>query len=308
MEDDVAGGGKDLANWTSAEIAAQCRAAYNAYKRGRNEHYTEYFAHHPELRGDHPLRARDLAAALPPGHADLADLIAPGDLHREHLSANSSQILALALLGAAIRSEPSLTWLFGAMRPLLPPTRPGELPQARLEATLAPETLGEQPRQTAIDFLVSSNKTLLCVEAKWTEAGLGACSCEERAGGRCSARVLGRSAYWQAAERVFGLPTAGQDGRCPIAAGYQAVRNAAAATALAGGRDAAFGLIYDAENPYFRRTGDWPGWPEVLRTTVAEHGDGSVRFAACSWQELFAGLPLDRPTLAWAAEKHGLVR
>jgi hypothetical protein len=308
MEADVVDRGKDLANWTSAEIAAQCRSAYNAYKRRRNEHYSDYFGRHPELRGDHPLPARDLTAALPPGHADLADLIAPGDLHREHLSANSSQVLALALLGAAMRSEPSLAWLFGVMRPLLPPTRPGELPQARLEATLAPETLGEQPRQTAIDFLVSLNETLLCVEAKWTEAGLGTCSCGERADGHCSARVRGRTAYWQAAERVFGLPAAGQDGHCPIDAGYQAVRNATAATALAGGRDAAFGLIYDAENPYFRRTGDWPGWPDVLRTTVAEHGDSSVRLAAASWQELLASLPLDRPTLAWAAEKHGLVR
>jgi hypothetical protein len=41
MEANVAGGGKDLANWTSAEIAAQCRSVYNAYGRRRNEHYTE---------------------------------------------------------------------------------------------------------------------------------------------------------------------------------------------------------------------------------------------------------------------------
>lgn len=77
--------------------------------------------------------------------------------------------------------------------------------------------------------------------------------------------------------------------------------------ALAAGRDAAFGLVYDAENPYFRTTGDWPGWPTVLRETIADYGDGSVRFAAASWQELIASLPVDHQVMRWAKEKHGLV-
>jgi hypothetical protein len=308
MAVEVPHGGTDLAGWTSAEIDAQCRPAYNTYRRSRNEHYTRYFDRHPTLRGAHPLRARDLEAALPPGHGDLAGLIAPADLHREHLSANSSQILALSLLGPSTRNDPRLGWLFASMRPLLPPLPVGTVPGTRFEATLAPEILGERPRQTAIDFLVSSPEMVLCVEAKWTEPGLGTCSCDERAGEGCSARVLDRDAYWRAAERVFGLPAPGPDRDCPIAAGYQAVRNAAAAAALAEGREAAFGLIYDAENPYFRRTGEWPGWPEVLSETVADHGDGSVRFAATSWHELFAGLPLDRASVAWATDKHGLAR
>jgi hypothetical protein len=54
---------------------------------------------------------------------------------------------------------------------------------------------------------------------------------------------------------------------------YQAVRNVAAAQALAQGyQDPVFGLIYDAENPYFRQTGAWPGWPAALTATLEETG------------------------------------
>lgn len=225
-------GGADLKNWTNAEIAEQCRAAYNTYKRARNDQYTRYFDRHPELRGNHPLRTGDLATALPTGHEDLAELIEPGDLHREHLSANSSQILALALLGSAMHADRSLGWLFATLQPLLPPPGVGDPPIAQLEKTLAPETLGEQPRQTAVDFFVESRGLVLCVEAKWTEPGLGTCSCDGRATGECSKRVLGRATYWSTAERVFGLAAREIGDQCPIQAGYQAVRNAAAATGL----------------------------------------------------------------------------
>jgi hypothetical protein len=177
---------------------------------------------------------------------------------------------------------------------------------AQFEKTLSPEILGERPRQTALDFFAESPEVLLCVEAKWTEAGLGTCSCDDPGLGRCSARVLERDAYWTAAESVFGLarPVDGQP--CPIHAGYQAVRNAAAAAVLGEGREAAFGLIYDAENPFFRETGRWPGWPTVLRETLADHGAGRVKFLSASWQELMGNLPVGPEVLTWAADKHGL--
>jgi hypothetical protein len=63
------------------------------------------------------------------------------------------------------------------------------------------------------------------------------------------------------------------------------VRNVAAALALAAPeQDAVFGLIYDAENPYFAGSGDWPGWPDALRTTLEETESG-LRFRAVSWQD-----------------------
>jgi hypothetical protein len=87
---------------------------------------------------------------------------------------------------------------------------------------------------------------------------------------------------------------------------YQAVRNVAAALALAEeGQEAVFGLIYDADNPYFAGAGTWPGWPVALHATLDRH-DARVRFASVSWQELIQLAPLDAAAAAWASEKHGL--
>ena len=66
-----------------------------------------------------------------------------------------------------------------------------------------------------------------------------------------------------------------------------------------------FGLIYDAENPYFRQTGQWPGWPAALAATLEQTG-GPVKFRSVSWQELVQVAPLDASAAAWASEKHGL--
>jgi hypothetical protein len=91
---------------------------------------------------------------------------------------------------------------------------------------------------------------------------------------------------------------------CPISPVYETVRHAAALRALAGAdRPAVLAQLYDGNNPYFAGAGDWPGWPERLAQAVDAEG---FRFAAISWQELVPALPLDEPTRAWAAEKHGL--
>jgi hypothetical protein len=298
-------GGADLGNWTHAEIAAECGAAHGKYRREKSERYRQYFASNPELAGGNPLRACDLASALPVGWESLADLIPVSQFHREHLSGNSSQILALGLLGPAAIRRPSLGWLFGSLEPWMPASTDGPF-TTQFEKTLTPETLDERPRQTALDFFAESPELVLCIEAKWTESGINPCGCRDPGMGRCSGRILGRQAYWQAAARVFGLGRPEEGTPCPIHAGYQAVRNAAAATALSEGREAAFGLIYDAENPYFRATGRWPGWPVVLQETVSDYGYGKVKFVSASWQELVRNLPAGSEVLNWAAEKHGL--
>lgn len=95
---------------------------------------------------------------------------------------------------------------------------------------------------------------------------------------------------------------------CPLSFTYQAVRNVAAAQALAeGDQDPVFGLIYDAENPYFGQTGEWPGWPAALDATLNQTGS-PIKFRSVSWQALVQIAPLDPAATAWVSEKHGLDR
>ncbi len=181
-------------------------------------------------------------------------------------------------------------------------------PAAQFEFKLAPGVLDEHPRQTSIDFLARDSAALLCIECKWTEAGIGTCSCEGDAAltANCSDLVLGRSAYSRTARDIFHLPERVEGQPCPLSFTYQVVRNVAAALALAEqGQTPVFGLIYDGENPYFSGYGDWPGWPVALHATLDDAG-APVRFASVSWQELLPLLPLDGAAAAWASEKHGL--
>lgn len=301
---------RPLSAWSRADIDRECLAAWRAYDAELADRYTSYFDRHPELRGTQRYSARDLPSALPPGWAELASLIPPAERHRHHLSAKSSQTLALGLLGVSARLDPSLQWLWEALSPL-PPAELG-LPRMAFEQSLDASLLEEQPRQTTIDVLVDDPSVLICIEAKWREDGIGTCSCGPDGGnpleGRCASRVEQRPAYWRAARELLGLPDREPPGPCPISAAYQAVRSAAAARALAGpDRLAVFALVYSKDNPYFAATGAWPGWPSVLAEAVAEHADPShFRFAAISWQELMPLLALDDEARSWASEKHGL--
>ena len=45
---------------------------------------------------------------------------------------------------------------------------------------------------------------------------------------------------------------------------------------------AVFALVYDDRNPYFSKTGDWPGWPEILKRATNREGVGQVRCASVS--------------------------
>jgi hypothetical protein len=171
-----------------------------------------------------------------------------------------------------------------------------------------PCPLKEQPRQTSIDVFVDDPAALLCIEGEVDGGGMGACGCGTKAAakGDCSEKVLSRTAYWTTARDVLHLPERVVGTPCPLSFTYQAVRNVAAALELAKpGQKPVFGLIYDAENPYFAGCGAWPCWPAALNGTLNDVGT-PVMFASVSWQELVPLLPLDEAAAAWASEKHGL--
>jgi hypothetical protein len=303
-------GAGPLGGWTRSAIEAECDSAWRRYDRRLGARYAEYFDRHPDLRGRQRTAARDLQAALPPGWEGPAEAVPTGGWNPRHLSAKSSETLAVALLGVAARLDPSLAWLWEALEPL--PEREAEAPAIEFRHVVAPELLGERPRQTGIDVLVDDPSVLIGVATKWREPGIGACLCRGTGvgplEGRCSPRVERRTAYWDAAAECLGLGAREPAGACPISPAYEAVRQAAALRALAGPhRPALLALLYDADNPYFTAAGDWPGWPDLLGTAADENADPEVfRFEAISWQELMPLMPLDERTLAWAADKHGL--
>jgi hypothetical protein len=202
-------------------------------------------------------------------------------------------MLALMLLAAAARADASLQWIPGDSRLGTP------LPLFEVE--LAPTVLNERPRQTTIDWLVLDHRQVITAEAKFTERGLGQCSCAGRDAGACSDRVLERP-YWKIASREMGMELTAM--HCPLRVSYQAVRNVAAAQALAGGRGTAFLLLYDARNPYFGGTGRWPGWRTMLASLMT---DSRTPLMSLSWQELLHRVTIEVSVRTWAAEKHGLV-
>jgi hypothetical protein len=300
-----------LGGWTRADVDAECESAWRRYDRRLGARYARYFEDHPDLVGEQRTSARDLGAALPSGWGDLADAVPADAWKRQHLSGKSSQTLAVGLLGVAARRDPSLTWLWQALEPLPPPD--AEEPAIEFEHVVDPSLLGERPRQTSFDVLVDDPNVLIGIETKWRERGVGACLCRGEgagplAGSRCSRRVEQRAPYWDAAATVLGLASREPGDACPISPVYEVVRHAAALTGLAGpDRPAALALLYDAHNPYFASVDEWPGWPDLLREAVEQHADpDQIRLVAISWQDLVALLPLDEPTRAWAADKHGL--
>jgi hypothetical protein len=298
-----------LAAWARPDIDAVCQQAWRRYDRRLGARYERYFEDNPELAGDQRISARDYAAALPPGHDELVGAIPEDARHRQHLSGKSTQTLAVGLLGAAAVRDPSLEWLWDALRL---PAPAGDAPSIEFEHRVSPQLLGERPRQTTIDVLVEDDDVVIAIESKWREHGIATCLCRgdgvgPAAGLRCSRRVETREPYWDAAA-TLGLPEREPEAPCPISPAYQAIRNCAAVRALAGPeRLAVFALVYDLQNPYFAPADDWPGWPALLHEAISAHADPEdLRFAAISWQELVPALPLDDATRAWAADKHGL--
>ncbi len=304
-----------LAHWTTKAINQECGMAYHVYEKKRRQQYVDYFAQHTKLRCPRQAHsAKNLRAALPPGRGDIQTLIPQNAWHVHARSGKSSQTLALALLGNAARLDPSLSWFWRAFD--LPAPLGHQHPSFAFERSLSTFDLNEKPRATVLDFAVDGPNIFVAVETKWTEAGLGTCSCSQGGadspdiGGYCSERVLSRKCYWQAAEQFFGLPAERLPlFGCPISPAYQAIRNVAAAQKLAAGkRPFGFILIYDQENPYFHTTGKWPGWPAILRAHLVGHERDGFYFRAISWQDLLIHLPLDERVRRWAMEKHQIGR
>lgn len=302
-----------LPKWSKEQIDAECRHDYRLYERGLREHYTAYFCRHSQIRcAMHPYCARSLAAALPAGCAELKALMPTGGFHRFARSAKSSQMLALALLGSAINRDDSLRWFWNGLD--LPiSSSSGRRSVVRFEHGLAPSDLGEVPRSTKLDLSISSKDIFVAIETKWSEPGFGICSCardgdgDSHVGFECAARVRSRRAYWEVAHELFGLEAIRLPFfPCSLSVAYQAVRNVAAARHLSRGRNAGFVLIYDENNPYFRQTGRWPGWPHMLRSILLERESSNFFFRTTSWQSLMPKLPLTSKIREWAREKHRL--
>jgi hypothetical protein len=284
-----------LANWTSDRIDENCEAAYDDYVDHVRHTHVAYFATRPERKSaTHAFGACSREAAFPDGWEHLAQVLAPGAWHRHHRSAGSSQVLALALLAAATRADSSLGWLSAEVSLGNPLTL--------FEVEIADAVLNERPRQTSLDWLVIDHHDVIAAEAKFTERGLGQCSCKRRTEGQCSERVLERP-YWEVAARDLRLKRQ-PAGQCSLGLGYQAVRNVAAAQAIAGERRrSTFLLLYDARNPYFSGARAWPGWVKML----AQQMRGSrTLFLSLSWQELLMRVDLASEVENWAHEKHGL--
>jgi hypothetical protein len=304
-----------LSHWTQERIDEQCRPSYRRYERELKAHYSEYFRRHPQLRcSRHVYSAGTVAAALPPGYSSLEKQIPKSSLHRFARSARSSQLLALALLGSAAQRQPSLRWFWNAIE------TPEKFTARRcssfaFEHFLKPEDLNEKPRVSQLDFVVRNAKSLAVVECKWSEPGLGICSClregegNPRSGSYCAGRIEMRSTYWRVANQYFGLePTRDPLFHCALSAGYQVIRNVAAAVHLAGSaKDAVFVLLFDQNNPYFRPTSNWPGWPQLLKRTFERHCQPRFHFRSVSWQEIIQRMPLEASVRRWAAEKHRLL-
>ena len=300
----------DLYAWTTVRIDAECQAAHSVYDGALRDWYTEYFRNDPHRHPTQRWSAKNISCALPPRWEQLADLI-PSGLHTEALSGKSSQTIALALLGASATLAPKHRWLRSAFE--LPPKPDEKRPHFEFEFVVETDVLNETHGQrTSVDYLLRDKDLVVLIECKWREKGLGLCGCDRRkacnpATGECYSVMRDqRPALWSAAEELFGLPARADGQPCPLSPVYQAVRNAAAAMKLRpDGGLGVFGLIYDANNPYFAGHGEWRGWAAVLTDALPdEHPE--FRFRAISWQDLMPSLVLDEATRAWAREKHRL--
>jgi hypothetical protein len=297
--------------WPAKAIATQCGPSFAEFKaKGLDEHHRAFFRANPHLANEHHvIKARDLEAALPPGYAHLAKLL-PTGRHIHYLSGGSSQVLALALLGSAWEAHPDLSWLATLLGE--PGLFADESPRTTFEASVDEALLDERPNVTSLDLLVDDGNTVICLEAKYQETGMGKCSCNgtdpgSSLAGRCAAKVLRRDAYWETSRDVFGFRERVDERQCPIEVSYQAVRNVAAACALANGRRAVFALAYDERNPYFSGSGDWPGWVAELKRLLAPAEatrNGKLLFRAFSWQRLLGSGAIPDDVVDWAREKH----
>lgn len=164
-----------LEGWSAERIKADCRAAYREYHSElRRRHVTWSSA---VLGRDSPRQsfvAPTLEAALPERGEHLTTLIPETARHVHNRSAGSSQALALGVLGSAAWGNPNLGWLFEPAGPFPDIGRPLHF---QFEYSVGFGLLNEVPRTTDLDFFVSGTTGVVALEAKYTEEGLGTCSC-----------------------------------------------------------------------------------------------------------------------------------
>ena len=98
-----------LRQWTSQRSDAECSTSYAVYERALKQHYRRYFAANPHLRCvKHDYSAVSIAAALPSEWSHLQHLIPRHLFHRFARSGRSIQMLALAIIGRAVKLVKSL--------------------------------------------------------------------------------------------------------------------------------------------------------------------------------------------------------
>lgn len=255
--------------------------------------------------------------------AELLQVIPARQRHKWFRSMNSSQALALSVLGN-LRGRGLLGELADVVDDDGTPAFGGAA-LTREQFTMESEVtyLGERRRTSLDGFLDGPYR--VTIECKFTEADVGTCSRprlkqdqEEYCSGayqhqglrteRCALAEIG-VAYWNYVPRLFTWPKGEDHNPCPLAKNYQLVRNVLAigvtpdgAVSLSGGHAL---LIYDGRNPAFQTGGK--AFSAFELTQAALRNPAMLR--KCSWQRILAYMRAKR-LLPWLTEeldlKYGL--
>jgi hypothetical protein len=257
----------------------------------------------------------------------LLALVPAGEKHKWYRSMNSSQALALSVLGnlkmhgflqelADIQADEGGN-LFGA----------AQLSADNFVMEYKVNYLGE-PRPTSLDGYISGEYRV-AIECKFTEADIGACSRPalkpsasnyegELCSGtysvqrgrkeRCSLTEVG-VLYWRYVPALFNWKNDQDFVPCPLYRNYQLVRNVLAAGVRPDGSvsiDHGHAvLIYDARNPAFHNGGK--GLAAYRETQEALRAPTMLR--KCSWQRIVQRMR-EKEILPWLAKalslKYGL--
>lgn len=257
----------------------------------------------------------------------LLALVPAGEKHKWYRSMNSSQALALSVLGNLK--------IHGFLQELAD-VQADEGGNLFGETKLSADTfvmeykvghLGE-PRPTSLDGYVPGEYRI-AIECKFTETEFGRCSRprlkpndsnyeHEHCNGtysaqgerkeRCSLTEIGVK-YWRDVPEFFNWQSDHDLAPCPLDRNYQLVRNILAAGVKPDGTisiDHGHAvLIYDCRNPAFQENGK--GLKAYLETQNALHEPGMLR--KCSWQRILGHLR-EKDILPWLTQelwaKYGL--
>jgi hypothetical protein len=317
------------------DYKADLNQRYWAYQESKFSHWENFF--------ERPYAADGRPPVFMPGEAwrniiinpeasqgeinQLLALVPEGEKHKWYRSMNSSQALALSVLGnlkihgylqelAGIQADEGGN-LFGE----------AQLSAHNFVLEHKVNYLGE-PRPTSLDGYVSGAYRI-AIECKFTEADIGTCSRptlkpsasnyeREHCNGtysvqrgrieRCSLAEVG-VLYWRYVPDLFKWKNDHDLVPCPLYRNYQLVRNVLAAGVMPDGsvsiEHGPAVLIYDARNPAFQNGGK--GLAAYQETQAALREAGMLR--KCSWQRI-VGRMREKGILTWLTgelgEKYGL--